>query len=74
MPVNANVQRLATNTPGFPDLRIPDFVVPPMPADIVARFPSADIWQAQLQTAHTEWRGSLQRALEQALQAQKALP
>jgi len=70
---NLNVQRLSSNTPGFPDLRIPEFVIPPLPSDVVARFPSLDIWHAQLQTAHTEWRGNLQRALEQALQVQKTI-
>jgi len=74
MATNPNLQRMAWNTPGYPDLRIPDFTIPPLPDDLTARFPSMSLWQANLDTAHTEWRASLQRALEQALQAQKALP
>lgn len=60
--------------PGYPDLRIPDFIIPHLPYDVVARFPSLEVWEGQLDNAHKEWRASLQRALETALQANRPPP
>lgn len=70
MATNPNVQRMASNI-GFPDLRISEFTIPPLPNDVTRRFPSLEIWRAQVQEEHNQWRGNLQRALEEALQSLK---
>jgi hypothetical protein len=74
MAINQNVQRLSTNTPAFPDLRVPAFDLPALPEDVKARFPSLVLWAAQFNEAHRSWENQLQSSIEKALQAQKTLP
>jgi hypothetical protein len=73
MITNKSVQRMASQ-PGYPDLRVPDFVIPNLPYDVIARFPSLEIWEQQLSEAHKEWRASLQRSIETTLQSLKPPP
>jgi hypothetical protein len=74
MATNPNIQRLASNVPGFPELQVPAFELPSFPDEIKRRFPAIEVWTEQFNSRHREWEANLQHAVERALQSQKTIP
>lgn len=72
MPALDKISHLTSSIPGFPDLKIDPFRVPPIPDVVLARFPEFREWQNEFERNHEEWRAQLQNSIREALQSLKA--
>lgn len=72
MPALEKIHHLTSSIPGFPDLKIDPFRIPPFPNVMLARFPELREWKEEFEREHEQWRSQLQNSIREALQALEA--
>lgn len=72
MPALEKIHHLTSSIPGFPDLKIDPFKIPPFPDEVLARFPKLSEWKEEFEREHEQWRSQLQNSIREALQALEA--